>query len=160
MSNHFLGMMKQNLTPKQALEKLKQYCAYQERCHKEVIEKLATYNIYKTDADVIVVKLIQENYLNEERFAIQFAGGKFRMKQWGKIKITHQLKQKQISTANIKKALQQISKADYDKTLIQLANKQIKQYSKMPLWQKKLKAKSALLAKGYESNLIDEVLEL
>lgn len=148
-----------NLKTKQAFEKLKQYCAYQERCHKEVIEKLASYHIYKTEADLILIQLIEENYLNEERFAIQFAGGKFRMKQWGKTKIAYQLKQKQISTININKALKQINQQDYYNTLQNLATKQLKQHSKLPVWQKKLKAKKALLIKGYESFLIDEVLE-
>lgn len=147
------------LTPKRALEKLKHYCAYQERCHAEVIDKLASYGIYKTEADLILIKLIEENYLNEERFAIQYAGGKFRMKHWGKLKISHHLKQKQVSVNNIKKALQQINEEEYYQTLQSLATKQLKQYTKIPLWQKQLKAKKTLLAKGYEAFLIDEILK-
>lgn len=148
----------QNLTPKQALEKLKQYCAYQERCHKEIIEKLHSYGIYNIEADIILSQLIEENFTNEERFATQFAGGKFRIKQWGKVKIAHQLKQKQISAANIKKALSKIDEDDYVKTVQQLAQKQLKLYPKMAAWKQKLKVKAALLAKGFEAFLIDEVL--
>ena len=81
----------QRLTPNQALPKIKQYCAYQERSHSEVKDKLYNYGISKNDIDDILSKLIEDNYLNEERFAIHFAGGKFRIKQWGKVKIKYQL---------------------------------------------------------------------
>ncbi len=147
------------LTPKQALEKIKHYCAYQERCHTEIIDKLENYGIYKTEADLILIKLIEENYVNEERFAIQYAGGKFRMKQWGKSKISYHLKQKQISAINIKKALQQLDEEEYYQTLKKLALKQIKLYTKLPAYQKQFKAKKSLLAKGYEVFLIEEVLK-
>ena len=98
-------MQKTYLTKEQALQKLKHYCGYQERCHSEVISKLYDLGVYKNEHDEILSTLIQENYLNEERFAIQFVGGKFRLKHWGKIKIKYELKSKQISEYCIKKAL-------------------------------------------------------
>ncbi|HEV8079593.1 MAG TPA: hypothetical protein VGP43_02700 [Chitinophagaceae bacterium] len=77
------------LTKEQALPKIKLYCAYQERCHKEVKEKLYSLGLYKKDVEQLISQMIEENYLNEERFAIQYAGGKFRMNKWGRIKIKH-----------------------------------------------------------------------
>src|ERR1041384_3800157 len=106
-------MNKTELTKEQAFKKIKQYCAYQERCHSEVREKLYSFELYKKDVEQIISQLIEENYVNEERFAIQYAGGKFRMKQWGKVKIKHALKQKQVSEYAIKKALKEINEKDY-----------------------------------------------
>src|SRR4030081_1027510 len=96
---------KQTLTKDQALQKARQYCAYQERCHKEVKDKLYGYGLHKKEVEESLSQLIEENYLNEERFAIQFAGGRFRMKQWGRVKIRYDLKQRQVSEYCIKKAL-------------------------------------------------------
>lgn len=112
---------KKILTKEQALQKLKQYCAYQERCHREVKEKLYALGVWKRDHDEIIATLIEENYLNEERFAIAYAGGKFRIKGWGRIKIKYELKQKQVSEYCIKKALKQIDESDYIAKLTKLA---------------------------------------
>ena len=90
------------------MQKLKQYCAYQERSHHEVKSRLYDLGVWKKDHDEIIAALIEENYLNEERFAIAFAGGKFRMKQWGRVKIRYELKQRQVSEYCIKKAMKQI----------------------------------------------------
>jgi regulatory protein len=77
---------KNRLTKDQALDKIKYYCSYQERCHSEVKDKLYSYGLRKKEAEEIIAEMIENNYLNEERFALQFAGGKFRMKQWGRKK--------------------------------------------------------------------------
>ena len=90
------------VTEQDALKKIKHYCAYQERCHSEVKEKLYSFGLYKQQVENILSKLIEDNYLNEERFAIAFAGGKFRMKHWGRKKIEYELRQKQVSTFCIK----------------------------------------------------------
>ncbi|TAH03079.1 MAG: RecX family transcriptional regulator, partial [Sphingobacteriales bacterium] len=84
------------LTKEQALQKLRQYCAYQERCHQEVKDKLYSYGLHQQQVEESISQLIEEDYLNEERFAKQYAGGKFRMKQWGKVKITYELKLKKV----------------------------------------------------------------
>src|SRR5580704_16170204 len=98
-------MLKQrSLSPEQALQKLRHYCGYQERCHQEVKEKLYAFGLRKADVENAVATLIEEDRLNEERFAIQFAGGRFRLKNWGRIKIRYELKQKQVSDYCIKKA--------------------------------------------------------
>ena len=96
------------LTKEQALQKLRQYCAYQERSHSEVQQKLYELGIRKQDQDEIISTLIEEDYLNEERFAKAFAGGKFRMKDWGRKKIFYALKEKKVSEYSIKQAMKEI----------------------------------------------------
>ena len=96
-SRNSSSKVRRNLTKEQALQKLKHYCAYQERCHSEVREKLFSLGVWKKDHDEIISALIEKNYLNEERFAIAYAGGKWRVKQWGRQKIKYALKQKQVS---------------------------------------------------------------
>lgn len=150
----------QKLTPKQALPKLMQYCAYQERCHKEVQNKLYAYGVFGIDADEIISTLIQDNYLNEERFALQFAGGKFRIKQWGKVKITYELKTKQVSTYCIKKAILSIDNAAYQQTFYTLVDKKIATLkTEKNIFTKRKKLKDFLMQKGYENQLIQEALQ-
>lgn len=147
------------LTKEQALPKIKQYCAYQERCHREVKEKLYSFGLYKKDVEVLMANLIEENYLNEERFAIQYAGGKFRMKQWGRVKIKYALRQKQVSEYCIKKALKEISDAGYNKTLEKLAEQKIKTLlGEKNIFVKKRKLQDYLLQKGYEMELVKEIV--
>ena len=109
-----MAAFSKSLTPQQALQKLKHYCAYQERCHSEVRDKLFSLGIWKRDQDAIIATLIEENYLNEERFALAYAGGKYRMKQWGRQRIRYELKQKQVSDYSIKKALKQIDEVNME----------------------------------------------
>ncbi len=150
----------QKLTPQQALPKLKQYCAYQERCHSEAKEKIFSYGIYGNDADEIIGQLIEESYLNEERFAIQYAGSKFRMKQWGRVKIKYELKQKKVSDYCIKKALLIISPDDYDGTLQQLARQKLKSLkSEKNIFIKKRKLQDFLLQKGFETDIVREAVK-
>lgn len=149
----------QTFTPEQALPKIKQYCAYQERCHAEVKEKLYSFGLYKKEVESIIAGLIEENYLNEERFAIQYAGGKFRIKHWGKNKIKQALKQKQVSDYCIKKALKEIDDTDYKKSfekLVEIKMKMIK--SEKNIFIKKRKLQDYLLMKGYEVNLVNEAV--
>ncbi len=148
-----------SFTPEQSLSKIKQYCAYQERCHSEVRTKLYSFGLNKVEIEEIVSLLITENYLNEERFAILYAGGKFRMKQWGKNKIKQSLKFKQISDYCIKKALKEIDEKDYRKTFFNLADQKIKSLKgEKNIFIKKRKLQDFLIRKGYESNLIMEVV--
>lgn len=149
-------MVKKYYSISEALNKIKQYCAYQERCHFEVKNKLFEFGLTTNELDNIIVKLIQENYLNEQRFAIHFAGGKFRMKQWGRVKIQYELKQKQIGITIIKKALQQIDEDDYLKALTKLYKSHIEK-QKGVLQMRKLKTLKYLQQKGFEINMINEV---
>ena len=90
-------MQRKYLTAEQAFQKLKHYCGYQGRCHKEVKEKAYSLGLRKSDVEELTSRLIEEDFLNEERFAKLFVGGKFRIKQWGRVKIKHELKQKGVS---------------------------------------------------------------
>ena len=147
-------MYKKQLTKEQALQKLKQYCAYQERCHKEVKEKLYDLGVRKKEHDEIMADLIEENYLNEERFAIAYAGGKWRIKQWGRVKIKYELKQKQVSEYSIKKALKQIEEDDYMKVLSKLAKEKYAALKEEQQPVRKKKTMDYLIQKGFEAELV------
>lgn len=152
-------MYNKPLTKEQALQKLRHYCAYQERCHTEVKEKLYSLGVWKKDHDEIIASLIEDDYLNEERFAIAFAGGKFRMKQWGRVKIKYELKQKQVSEYCIKKAMKQIEEEDYLSVLKKLA---VEKYTSLKSEQyliRKKKTMDFLLQKGFEPELIRQETE-
>jgi len=153
-------LYKQRLTKEQALPKLKQYCAYQERCHAEVKEKLYSYGLYKVDVETTISQLIEENYLNEERFAIQYAGGKFRIKHWGRRKIEFALKEKQVSSYCIKRAMKEIDATDYEKVLLQLV---VKKWTLLKAEQhinREAKTRAYLLQKGFENDLIGKAIQL
>ena len=150
----------QAFTPEQSLPKIKQYCAYQERCHMEVREKLYSFGLHKNEVDEIISTLITENYLNEERFAIHFAGGKFRMKQWGKIKIKQALKNKQVSEYCIRKALKEIDNNEYRQTFFKLAEQKLKTLKQEKnIFIKKRKLQDFLMQKGYEREMITDAIK-
>jgi regulatory protein len=152
-------MFKQYFSKEEALQKAKHYCAYQERCHSEVKEKLYSFGMNKKEVDELLSELISENYLNEERFAILYAGGKFRIKQWGKIKIKYSLKQKQISEYCIKKALAAIDERDYNKTLEKLFDQKLKTLkAEKNIFTKKRKLQDYLMQKGFENDLLRKLI--
>jgi regulatory protein len=151
---------KQTLSKEQALQKARHYCGYQERTHAEVRDKLYGFGLRKTEVEELLSTLIEENHLNEERFAIQFAGGRFRIKHWGKIKIRYELKQKQISEYCIKKALASIDGEEYEKTFRKLAEeKQETLRSEKNIFIKKRKMQDFLLQKGYEREMISDFVK-
>ena len=153
-------MHPKNIGTDEAWQKVKHFCAYQERSHAETRDKLYSFGLYKQEVEDLLGKLIQENYLNEERYAIQFAGGKFRIKQWGRIKIKYELQQKRVSAYCIKIALAQIDEEDYYQCLLKLATAKSETLSsEKNVYVKKSKLYSYLLQKGYESGLINEVLK-
>lgn len=146
-------------TPGQALPKAKHYCAYQERCHSEVKEKLYGFGLNKKEVEEIIATLIEEGYLDEERFAIQFAGGKFRMKHWGKVKIKYELKQRQVSEYSIKKALSAIDKTAYQQTFYKLFEDKLSTLkNERNIFTKKKKMLDYLVQKGFETELIRQLL--
>ena len=147
------------LTKEQALPKIRHYCVYQERSHKEVKEKLYGYGLFKPDVELLISQMIEEDYLNEERFAIQFAGGKFRMKQWGKVKIMMGLKEKYISPYCIKKGLAAIDEKDYLKTLEKEAQKKWASLKGEQYISREGKTRNYLLQKGFESALIQQAIK-
>ncbi|MBA2745515.1 MAG: RecX family transcriptional regulator [Flavisolibacter sp.] len=146
-------VQKKYLTKEQALQKLRQYCAYQERSHYEAEQKLWDLGISSDLHSEMIALLIEEDYINEERFAIAFAGGKFRMKQWGRKKILYALKEKQVSPYCIKKAMKQISQDDYEAVLNQLARRKYALLKSDQYLVRKKKTIDYLLQKGFESEL-------
>jgi regulatory protein len=151
-------VFRKQLSKEQALQKLKHYCGYQERSHGEVRQKLYDLGVWKKDHDEIIATLIEENYLNEERFAMAFVSGKFRMKQWGRVKIKYELKQKQVSEYSIKKALKEIDEDDYMIMLKKLADDKYGALKDEQYLARKKKTMDYLMQKGYEPGLIQKVL--
>jgi regulatory protein len=150
--------VKTGLTPDKAFQKIKHYCAYQERSHYEVREKLYGFGLYKADVETLISRLIEEDYLNETRFAIQFAGGHFRLKKWGKIKIGFELKQRRVSSSNIKIALKEIGQSDYLQALHKLARDKWMSLKNEDPAGRTSRTVAFLLRKGYENNLVQEAL--
>lgn len=144
-------------TVEEALSKLEAYCAYQDRCHLEVEKKLREMRMIPQACEVIIEKLIAENFLNETRFAKSYARGRFRIKHWGKQRITRELKQRQISDYNIKEGLKEIEEEAYLATFYSLAEKRWQQLEKeTDLPTKKRKFISYLQYRGWELSLIFE----
>jgi regulatory protein len=144
--------------PEQALQKLKHFCAYQERCHSEVKDKLYKLGVRIREHDAIMATLIEEDYLNEERFAVAYAGGKWRVKKWGRVKIKYELKQKGVTDYCIKKALKQIGEEEYRKVLSQQAAAKYAALKSEQHLVRKKKTADYLLGRGFESALIKEIL--
>lgn len=150
---------KQRLGLKEAMPKIERYCAYQERCHKEVKDKLFSLGVSQEASMQAMDLLVKSGFLNEERFALAFAGGKFRQKQWGKKKIERELKLRNISEYCIRKALKSIEMPDYGKTLKAVAEKYVRLHKgERPLILKN-KTMKHLLSKGYEYDQCQEILE-
>jgi regulatory protein len=142
------------LSYKEALMKAQNYCAYQERCHKEIREKLTSWKIYGDEREQIIASLIQENFVNEERFAKAYAGGKFRVKKWGRNKIRKALHQRDISAYCITKGMEEISEQDYTDTLLALLQKKNKTLKEKNPFTRKGKLAKFVIGKGYESQLV------
>ena len=140
----------------EAKRKLEHYCSYQERCHKEINQKLQSMNMIPQAIDMIIVHLLDHNFLNEERFATAYARGKFRIKKWGKYRITRELRQREITKTLITSALKQISDADYLKTFHELAEKKAATIKEINPQKKKKKLADYLLYRGWESHLVYE----
>ena len=138
----------------EATKKLEGYCAYQERCHKEVTQKLRDMNMIPEARDEIITHLIQENFLNEERFAQSYARGKFNIKKWGRVRIVNELKFRGISKYNIKTALKEIKEGDYLDTLDALCIKRLDAITEANPQKRRKKLADYLLYRGWESHLV------
>ncbi len=152
-------LYKKTLTRDQALQKLRHFCGYQERCHQDVKEKLYNLGVKKREHDEIIATLIEEKYLDEERFAVAFAGGRFRIKQWGRIKIRYELKQRQVSDYSIRKALGQIDEKEYRAVLQKLAEERYASLKEEQGLLRKKKTMDYLLQKGFEMELVRGAME-
>ncbi|MDC6351068.1 regulatory protein RecX [Zeaxanthinibacter sp. PT1] len=142
----------------EARSKIESYCAYQERCHKEVREKLLKMNMIPEAIDQIIGHLIQENYLNEERFAKAFARGKYHQKSWGRVRIRMELKQREISEYIIREALKETEEG-YEERLHALALKRLEQIRERNPLKRKKKLADYLLYRGWETHLVYEKLQ-
>jgi len=134
--------------------KIEQYCVYQDRCHKEVEKKMKEYNLIPEAKEMILLSLMQDNFLNEERFAKSFARGKFRIKNWGKQRIVRELKFRDISAYNIKTALKEIEEEEYVKTIYSITENRNNVISEPNIYKRKKKLVDFLMRKGFENELI------
>lgn len=141
-------------TVDEARKVLEHFCAYQERCHKEVEQKLFDLKMIPEAKEQIILHLLQHNFLNEERFSKAFVRGKFTIKKWGRIKIVNELKFRNISLYNIKTALKEINENDYLNVLQQLAEKKLTLIKEPNSFKKKNKLSTYLISKGFETNLV------
>lgn len=138
---------------------MKNWCAYQERSQFEVRNKLVEYGIFNEEAENIISQLIQENFLNEERFALAFARGKFRIKRWGRIKIKLELKQHKVSEYCISKALKQIDGNEYFATLEKIIEKKTKEIKESNKIKKQYKIIKYAMSRGYEQDIIMDAIK-
>tara|TARA_B100000780_G_scaffold225280_1_gene164379 strand:- start:288 stop:758 length:471 start_codon:yes stop_codon:yes gene_type:complete len=142
-----------------AKEKIQAYCAYQERCHLEVEKKLKSWGLIPDAIDMLIVELMQHNFLNEERFARSFARGKFRIKKWGRIKIKLELKKKSIYSKCIEYAMQEIDSDTYYDTLKEILLKKSLLEKETHPYKRKAKLTRYLVSRGFEYDLIRMAIE-
>lgn len=150
---------KKKLTPNQALIKAQMSCAYQERCQQEMRDKLYEWGLHSNEVENIIADLISTNFLNEERFAKAFAGGKFRIKKWGKVKIKIELKKRKISDYCIRKGLAEIDDKEYINTLKDVISKKLKENSKGKIQVRNYKAAQYAQSRGFEGDLIWDIIK-
>lgn len=136
---------------------IEKYCAYQERSHDEVRYKLISHGIYGDLLEELISHLIEHNFLNEERFAVQYAGGKFRIKKWGRLKIAAALKAKGVSSYSIRVAMEQIPDDDYREAVLYWIEKR-GGFDKDSSYEDKMLMVRYLLSKGFENEVIDSCL--
>lgn len=144
--------------PKEALEKLRKFCAYQERSHKDVDQKMWDLKIPSEWRDDIILSLMKENFLNEERFARTYARGKFNIKKWGRIKITEGLKKHEVSKKCIQLGLSEIDYQEYLKVLRQTIEEKKASLKEKNQWKRKSAIYRFAMQRGFEGNLIREIL--
>jgi regulatory protein len=143
-----------SISPKEAKIKLYRYCVYQERCHQEVKEKLSELGLWGDEAEAIITHLIQEGFLNEERFAKAYASGKFRLKHWGKLKIVRALEQRGLSRHCILAGLKEITESDYRQTILQLLEKKTSITEAPNIYTLRDKVAKFVIHKGFEPELV------
>ena len=150
---------KKSYTVQEIQQKIAQYCVYQDRCHKEVEEKIKSFDLIPEAREMILLNLMKDNFLNEERFAKSFARGKFRIKHWGKNRIVNELKMRDISPYNIKTALKEIDDKEYINTIYKITENRNNVISETNHYKRKKKLIDLLLRKGFETDLIFKTIE-
>lgn len=152
-----MSQEKKSYTFDEIKQKLVNYCVYQDRCHAEVEQKMRDFLLIEDARDEIVLYLLRENYLNEERFTRSYIRGKFYIKRWGKVKIKLNLKQKQISEKLISKCFDEIDMDDYDKTIVKIYEDYHEKQNGTE-FQKRNKSIKYLLSRGFSYDDIVKVL--
>ena len=147
------------LSSAEALARIYRYCAYQERSHQEVKNKLYEYGLYSSEVDELLSRLITEGFLNEERFAKAFAGGKFRMKKWGRLKIQNKLESLGLTNRCIGRGMKEIDAVDYSRVLKDLLKKKAQQTIEENPYKRRDKVARFAIAKGYEPELVWEMVK-
>lgn len=155
----FFNKKKKKLTPKQAKLRAESYCAYQERSQQEIRTKLYEWGVYASDVENIIIDLIEDNFLNEERFALAYTSGKFKMKGWGKFKIKQGLQAKGVSAPLTKSALNNIDTDDYFEKLTEILKKKRESLKESDSYVLKQKLARFGLYRGFESHLVWEAVE-
>jgi regulatory protein len=150
---------KKRLEPKAAKLKAADYCAYQERSQQEVRDKLYSYGLHQNEVEDVLVDLITEDFINEERFARAYVGGKFRMKGWGRNKIMQGLKQHRISDYCVRKGLEEIDGDAYYEVLKKHAERKLPSLNGQTAYIMRGKLTQHLMMKGFENDLIRDVVE-
>lgn len=150
---------KKRATPTEALAKIYRYCAYQERSHLEVKKRLYSYGLSSEEVDQLLSKLITEGFVNEERFAKAYAGGKFRMKKWGRLKIENELNALGLSNRNITRGLKEIETDDYENALQQLLDKKNALLNEPDAFRKRDRLAKFAIGRGYEPELVWQLLK-
>ncbi|MEY2950549.1 MAG: regulatory protein RecX [Saprospiraceae bacterium] len=147
------------LSSDQIYQKISAFCAYQERCHSEVRSKLIQLGCFGDDLEQQIIRLIAEDFLNEERFAILYAQSKLRQKQWGKIKIDLQLKAKRISEYCRKKALNEIDDLEYQNILKKIITNKWNATAYNSEYERKIKTQQYAYRKGFEPEIIQTIFD-
>ncbi len=142
------------ITPEEALTKLQRYCAYQDRCHQEVRGKLLDMEIYGDTLEAIMAELIAEDFLNEERFARSYARGKFRLKQWGRLRIVRELKKRAVTDYCIRKALEEIEEEEYRRTLEAVLVRKLGETGETDPFKLRGKMARYAIGRGFEPELV------
>jgi len=148
-----------NAEPNYILHKLRQFCAYQERCISEVEGKLRTWKVNPNQAEKIIEQLIHENYLNEERFARSFAGGKFRINHWGKSKIIYELEKRKVPDLIIQIGLEEIDEDEYKETLKEILLRKNREIKENDPFKRKQKLIAFGVQKGYHYGMVKQAIE-
>jgi len=151
-------MYKKRLTTEQVLQKLRFYCRYQQRCQSEIKEKLFELGVNKKDHDELITELVKENCLNDERFAVAYTSGRFKLKQWGRKKIQKGLREKRVSDEIAQKALEQINAKEYRAILDKLAKERYAALKHEQHLVRKKKTMDYLIQKGYELDLVRKAI--
>ena len=145
--------------PQEVFARLESFCAYQERCSYEVLKKIREWGYEDGEASTFLNRLIENHFVDDERFACAFVSGKFRFKKWGRIKLRYELNSRKISKEIIKSAIEQLDPEEYSRTLEELAERKWKETKGRDRWDKRYKVMRFLASKGFESDLISEIME-